>query len=167
MSSASARLRAEPPLGIVLERMRRSDLAAVVELERRTFAHPWTARLFLRELRLPFSKIVVARSSEAGEGRVVGYICRWLRDGDVEIQNVAVHPDWRRRSIARSLVESVLAEAAEVGAERVLLEARRHNQPAIDLYRSLGFVETGIRRRYYADGEDALLMERRPIRGDA
>lgn len=145
--------------------MRRADLDAVVEIERRTFAQPWTARLFLRELRLPFSKIVVARSSGAGAGGVVGYICRWLKAGEVEIQNVAVHPDWRRRSIARSLVENVLTEAAENGAERAILEARYHNQPAIRLYRSLGFVEAGIRRRYYADGEDALLMDLRLARG--
>lgn len=147
--------------------MQRSDLAAVVDLERRTFAQPWSAGLFVRELRLPFSKIVVARPTEATERTVVGYVCRWLKADEVEIQNVAVHPDWRRRSVARSLVRNVLVEAAQSGAERALLEVRCHNHPAIHLYRSLGFVETGTRRRYYADGEDALLMELRLIRAGA
>ena len=133
------------------------DLGAVVELEHRAFAHPWTAEVFQRELRLSFSKIVLARYGST----VVGYLCRWLTEDVLEIQNVAVHPDWRRRSIGRRLVVAALDEARDAGANRALLEVRRYNHPAITLYRTLGFRETGTRRRYYADGEDALLMELR------
>lgn len=142
---------------LALEPMARGDVRAVAALERRTFSHPWSEDLFRRELRLPQSKITVARSAE---GAIVGYICRWLTHDVVEIQNVAVHPDWRRRAVARRLVECVLAEARGLGVRRAVLEVRCHNHPAIRLYQSLGFVESGTRRRYYADGEDALLMER-------
>jgi ribosomal-protein-alanine N-acetyltransferase len=133
------------------------DLAAVVDLERRAFSHPWSSEVFQRELRLSFSKIVIAR----WEQTVVGYLCRWLTEDVLEIQNVAVHPDWRRRSIGRRLVVGSLDEARMAGASRALLEVRRYNHSAIALYRALGFHETGLRRRYYADGEDALLMELR------
>ena len=78
---------------------------------------------------------------------------------------LAVHPDWRRRSIGRRLVEHTLTEASQLGAQTALLEVRRHNVPAISLYRGLGFQETGVRPGYYADGEDALLMELRFDRG--
>ena len=139
--------------------MARSDLPAVVDLERRTFSHPWTAELFRRELRLPYSKVVVACTGP--EGFIVGYVCRWLTSDAVEIQNVAVHLDWRRHSVARRLVEHVLVEAKRAGVGRALLEVRRHNHAAVRLYESFGFIETGVRRRYYSDGEDALLMERR------
>lgn len=142
---------------VTLAPMTRADVAAVAALERRTFAHPWSAELFRRELRLPQSRITVARSPD---GEIVGYVCRWLTDDVAEIQNVAVHPDWRRRAVARRLVESVLAEARRAGVRRTVLEVRRHNHPALRLYRSLGFVETGTRRGYYGDGEDAFLMER-------
>lgn len=141
--------------------MRRDDLAAVVDLERRTFAQPWSANLFLRELRLPFSRILLARTPSQAGFELVGYVCHWLDGGAVEIQNVAVAPEWRRRSIARRLLEHVLAQAAHAGAERAALEVRIHNHPAIRLYRTLGFREVGRRRGYYADGEDALLMELR------
>jgi [ribosomal protein S18]-alanine N-acetyltransferase len=130
------------------------DLAAVVEVERRAFSHPWSSEVFQRELRLPFSKIVLARWQRA----VVGYVCRWLTDA-LEIQNVAVHPDWRRRAIGRRLVGIALDDGRAAGVGRALLEVRQTNQPAIALYRTLGFRETGLRHRYYTDGEDALLME--------
>jgi len=131
------------------------DLTAVVDLERRAFSHPWSSEVFQRELRLSFSKIVLARWQRV----VVGYVCRWLTDDALEIQNVAVHPDWRRRSIGRRLVAIALDDGRAAGVRRALLEVRRYNQPAIVLYRSFGFREIGVRRRYYADGEDALLME--------
>lgn len=148
---------------LAFEPMRRSDLADVADLERRTFAEPWSAELFLKELRLPFSKIVLARTPSAEARELVGYVCRWLNEKgkEVEIHNVAVRPEWRRRSVGRRLVEHVVAEARAVGAERISLEVRVHNHPAIGLYRSLGFCETGKRRGYYANGEDALIMELR------
>ena len=153
------------PLELAFDAMGRRDLPFVTELERKAFSHPWTSEVFLRELRLPFSKIVLARLAGEPGAAVVGYLCRWLAAGALEIQNVAVHPDWRRRSIGRKLVEHTLTEASRLGAQTALLEVRRHNFPAISLYRGLGFRETGVRPGYYADGEDALLMELRFDRG--
>jgi [ribosomal protein S18]-alanine N-acetyltransferase len=141
---------------IVFSAMRRRDLDAVVAIERRAFVHPWSREVFARELRVPFSKVVLARI----RGEIVGYACRWLHADAVEVQNVAVHPDWRRRSIGRQLVETLLAEARAAGVSRALLEVRRTNRPALSLYRKLGFRETGTRPGYYSDGEDAVLMER-------
>jgi len=150
-----------PHTDLTFAPMTRGDLASVGDLEKRVFTHPWSAEVFLRELRITHSKIVLARAGEA----VVGYVCRWLTSDSVEIQNVAVHPEWRRRSIGRALVERVLDEAHQAGVSRALLEVRRHNAPAVTLYRSLGFRESGVRRRYYGDGEDALLMELDLARG--
>ena len=140
---------------IVFSVMRRRDLDEVMAIEKTAFAHPWSREVFARELRVPFSKIVLARV----QGEIVGYACRWLHAGAVEIQNVAVHPGWRRRSIGRKLVEVLLDEARGAGVRRALLEVRRYNRPALSLYRGLGFRETGTRAGYYADGEDAVLME--------
>ena len=165
VSSANLRPRGHAPLPLALEEMRHCDLAAVVGLERRTFAQPWSADLFLRELRLPFSRIILARTPSVAGPELVGYVCHWLNTEEVEIQNVAVAPEWRRRSVARRLIEYVLGEASEAGAERATLEVRVHNHPAIRLYRTFGFREIGHRGGYYADGEDAVLMELRIDRG--
>ena len=134
------------------------DIRAVVALERRAFADPWPASLFRKELGLPQSRIVLALSPT---GEIVGYVCRWITADHAEIQNVAVDPRWRRRGVARSLLELVLDEARQAAVGQVLLEVRSGNEPAIALYQALGFETNGRRRRYYDDGEDALLMELR------
>jgi len=147
---------------LTFEAMRPSDVVAVAELERRAFRDPWPASMFRRELRLPQSKILLARCAER---EIVGYVCRWLTADHLEIQNVAVDPNWRRRQIARKLLEEVLEEARAAGVDRALLEVRLGNAAAIALYGGLGFIPNGRRRRYYDDGEDALLMELPLARG--
>jgi ribosomal-protein-alanine N-acetyltransferase len=139
----------------VFSAMQPADLPGVVAVEQAAFRHPWSAEVFERELGLPFSRIVVARASED----LVGYVCHWIGGEALELQNVAVHPEWRRRSIGRRLVSIALDDGRRAGASRALLEVRRYNYGAIALYRELGFRETGFRPQYYDDGEDAILME--------
>jgi ribosomal-protein-alanine N-acetyltransferase len=134
-------------------------LAAVLEIERRSFAHPWSLDAFLEETRQAHSRLLLIWTAEERPA-LVGYVCRWIVAAEVQILNVAVHPDWRRRGIGRGLVEAVLEEAREEGAARDTLEVRRYNTPAIALYERLGIRGVGERRNYYGAGEDALLMEK-------
>ena len=154
--SAETELALDRGVPFTLDVMRTSDVAAVAALERSAFRDPWPASLFRRELRLPQSKILLARASS---GEIIGYLCRWLTADGVEIQNIAVDPRWRRRSIAWRLLGEVLEEARAAGVDRALLEVRSGNEAALSLYQRFGFESTGRRRRYYDDGEDALLME--------
>lgn len=141
------------------EPMTAADLDAVVEIERRSFPAPWSPGLFLHELRIPFSRLTLARLDD-GAGRVVGYVCRWLIGDEVHILNLAVDPDHRRRGIGRALLAHVLDEAAAAGARVATLEVRRGNEAAASLYRRHGFTETGVRRNYYGEGADAVVMSR-------
>jgi ribosomal-protein-alanine N-acetyltransferase len=93
------------------------------------------------------------------DGRVVGYIIGDRRrfKGQGWIASIGVHPDYRRRGIARRL----LAECEErMAMPRVRLTLRRSNQAALRLYEGLGYVEVDRWERYYRDGEDAIVMER-------
>jgi [ribosomal protein S18]-alanine N-acetyltransferase len=145
---------------LVFEQMVAADLPQVMEIERLAFPNPWTPGLFLHELKLSFSRLHLARSGN-GNRRLLGYVCWWLVGDEVHVLNLAVHPDARRGGTGRALVQRVLADAAAHHAASVSLEVRRDNQPAAALYRSLGFTETGMRRNYYGQGEDAIVMERR------
>jgi [ribosomal protein S18]-alanine N-acetyltransferase len=144
----------------VFEPMVAADLPEVMELERLAFPKPWTPGLFLHELKLSFSRVYLARSGN-GSRRLLGYVCRWVVGDEVHILNLAVHPDDRRAGTGRALVQRVLDEASAHGALSVSLEVGRSNQAAAALYRGMGFTETGLRRNYYGDGEDAVIMERR------
>lgn len=140
--------------------MDKGDVGAVVEVERRSFDAPWTPGQFRHELKVPFSRTVVAWSDEPDPPRVAGYICRWLVGDEVSILNVAVDPDFRRRGLGRSLVASIVEEAHATNAAIVLLEVRENNAAARFLYASLGFTESGVRRNYYGKSEHAIIMRK-------
>lgn len=140
---------------IVICPMTEADLDAVLEIEQASFPRPWTREHFSYEVHTPACFPMVAMV----EGSLAGYICPMLVLDEGHILDVAVSPQMRGRGIGRLLVERALLDCRERGAAFVSLEVRRSNDSAISLYRAIGFAETGIRKRYYENGEDAVLME--------
>lgn len=93
------------------------------------------------------------------DGALVGFGGYCAAADQADILDVAVDPSFRRRGIARALMETVLEDACKAGVETVFLEVRASNVPAIALYTALGFTPCGKRKNYYtAPREDALLM---------
>jgi ribosomal-protein-alanine N-acetyltransferase len=132
-----------------------ADLDEVMAIERTSFRFPWSSGFFLQELQVACARSILAEI----DGQIVGYVLFWLLPGAIDIHNIAVHVDYRRRGIARLLLGKVLAEARNQSSPRVMLEVRRSNLAAQKLYQSLGFLTTGVRKGYYSDdGEDALAM---------
>jgi len=148
--------------GLAFRRMRIADLARVMEIERAAFSHPWSEELVRRELTHDFSTVLLATGrGEAGAEVVSGFVIIWLVHDELHVLNVAVAPEARRRGVARALLFEAEERGREEGARVAKLEVRRSNRAAIELYRSLGYREVGIRPRYYAeDGEDALVMDK-------
>ncbi|MFN3002679.1 ribosomal protein S18-alanine N-acetyltransferase [Mycolicibacterium wolinskyi] len=150
---------------IVYDALTRSDAARCAELESQLFAgdDPWPARAFLAELAANHTRYIAARS----DGRLVGYagIARLgrMRPYEYEIHTIGVDPDFQGQGIGRRLLHDML-EFASGGT--VFLEVRTDNEPAIKLYESAGFVNIGLRKRYYrASGADAYTMQRLPQEG--
>ena len=131
------------------------DLDQVVAVERLCHAHPWSAELFKRELANPVSSVDLLWFGET----LAGFLCSWMVAGELEILNVATAPDCRRRGVAAALLRHVFSRARRQGLESAFLEVRVGNIGAIDLYRKFGFTVVSRRSDYYADGEDALLMQ--------
>lgn len=83
----------------------------------------------------------------------------WIYLGEAHVTNIAVEPEFRRRGLARILMQSMMKLAAENKASCMSLEVRERNIAAQALYKSLGFKKEGVRKRYYSDtGEDAHIM---------
>ena len=132
-----------------------ADLDQVMVIERASFPFPWSMRFFLEELRVEYARSLVAEI----KGRIVGYVLFWLLPDVIDVHNVAVHTEFRRRGIGRVLLEHVAEEGRQRKLMQVTLEVRESNIPAQRLYDSMGFRKTDIRKGYYADnGEDALVM---------
>lgn len=88
----------------------------------------------------------------------VGLALSRVAADEAELLTIGVLPPSRRRGIAQRLIDDVVCEAAGRGAQRLFLEVSVRNVPALGLYRRLGAVEVGRRRRYYPDGGDALIL---------
>ncbi len=151
---------------VTLDRLARADAARCAELEAQLFNgdDPWPASAFLAELAGKHNHYVAARTTaDAGSGeKLVGYagIARLglLPPHDYEIHTIGVDPAFQGQGIGRRLLDALL-DSADGGA--VFLEVRTDNAPAIGLYRSAGFVEVGLRKRYYrVSGADAYTMRR-------
>ena len=144
-----------------LRDMRREDLLAVLDIERRSFAQPWSRAFFEKELATPFARLVVVVEGAVPRPQVIGYTCRWRVTDEVHLLNVAVHPERRGLGHGRALVAGVVGEAEAARARVVYLEVRAGNVIARRLYRQLGFKDLGVRRGYYGPGQDAIVMELR------
>ncbi|ACX51321.1 ribosomal-protein-alanine acetyltransferase [Ammonifex degensii KC4] len=131
-------------------------LDEVLEIERLSFPLPWDRDTFLFEILInKLAEYVVA----LWNGKVVGYGGMWIVADEGHITNIAVHPDYRLRGVGREILKELIRRAREKGLSRMTLEVRPSNAVARHLYRSLGFVEKGIRKRYYRDNdEDAIIM---------
>lgn len=141
--------------------MYEEDLPEVLRIEKASFPSPWPERLFLKELANPLCKLFVALAPGPVGDQVLGYIVCWLVAREVHLQNLAAHPQFKKRGIASALLEHVLSYYRQLGAENIYLEVREHNLAAKELYRKFHFIPVGLRKSYYSDtGEDAIIMER-------
>ena len=113
--------------------------------------------MFLQELDLALSRVIVARSVDAPTV-LLGYLCRWIVADEVQVLNIAVAPGARRRGVAGALLAEVRREARARGCAAVILEVRRSNVAARAFYSATGFEEVGVRSGYYARDEDALML---------
>ena len=153
----------------------REDVDEVAALEKTAFPLAWTPDIFARILRgnrVPLPAVHEADLSDLAvfglcfchnTPALLGYmsIRILLLAKEAEIYNVAVVPELRGQGHGTRLVSAVLAKLADCSIEDFFLEARETNQAALSLYRGCGFEQYGLRKNYYADGENAVLMRAR------
>lgn len=141
-----------------IRRMRESDLASVRAIETLSFSNPWSENTFRGEIQntsVSFPMVVVKRPA----GTVVGYIIYWQIRDDVQVNNLAVHPDCRGLGLGEAMLRHAIAKTREAGAAFMTLEVRQSNTPALTLYKKLGFEIMGVRKNYYTKpDEDAFVM---------
>ena len=140
----------------VIRFMRLKDVDAVAAIEQETFARPWSRESFRQEL----TRNAVARYLVAEEdGVILGYAGAWVILDESHITNIAVKDGARGRGVGKKLTSELLQILSNLGACYATLEVRVSNERAQNLYKSLGFISVGKRKRYYEDNnEDAYLM---------
>lgn len=139
-----------------IRQMTEKDVPTVALIERDCFSEPWSEQGFLDGM----ANSTVFFAAEDDRGNVVGYIGMYLMKPEGEITNVAVAKEVRGRGIGAALVTTMQQWAEEHGIERIVLEVRVSNAPAIHVYEKKGFITIGVRKNFYRlPMEDAGIME--------
>ena len=127
----------------------------IISIEEKSFKKPWTKDMFLSSSLNEKVKFKIVLE----DGKTVGFCLYWTIEDESEILNLAVDPMMRRRSIARKMLEYMEHDIKKEKSQSVFLEVRQSNEPAINLYLSLGFEKIGLRKKYYID-EDAIVLRK-------
>lgn len=140
----------------MIREMEWEDISKVAELERKIFSVPWSEKSF----RDSFAAQDTIYLVEVSDGEIAGYCGIWISFDTADLCNMAVAHPYRRKGIAKRLLQEVFSLAKKRQVERILLEVRESNLNAIALYQKSGFQQIGIRKGYYhVPEEDAVLME--------
>lgn len=143
-----------------------SDLAPALELDQACFRGLWSKAGYQREIDSPNSDLLILeadRSPTLLPSRVVGIGCLWAILDEAHITLLGIAPTYRRQGLGQWLLLQLLSHASIRGLTHATLEVRQSNHSAQALYQGFGFQVAGERRRYYADGENALILWRRGL----
>ncbi|MFH2107065.1 MAG: ribosomal protein S18-alanine N-acetyltransferase [Chrysiogenia bacterium] len=146
------------PTAPLIRRAAAADLPAILQIECEQFSNPWRLDYFSAELANSFSNFFVVENPASGT--LTGYLLFWRLGVELELHKIAVAQAWQGQGIALHLMEFLVRTARSWGNERVVLEVRAHNTPAVNLYEKFDFRCVGRRRDYYdRPVDDALLYE--------
>lgn len=141
---------------VEIRTMNYADLNSVLTVEKKAYPHPWTLGIFRDCLRIGYNAWVMTLDK-----KIIGYGIVMLSPGEAHILNICVGPDYQKKGLGRYLLRYILKKSKHTDIDMVLLEVRRSNAAAQQLYQSEGFHELGVRKAYYpADNgrEDAIIL---------
>lgn len=146
--------------------MKLDDVPEVLILERASFTSPWTEATFQHEVKhnqRAFYFVLRSNPEDAAVEDILppilAYGGYWVLGDEAHIVTIATHPMLRRRGFGELMLLHLIDRAREAAITAVTLEVRAGNTAAQRLYTKWGFVQVGLRKRYYRDNdEDALLL---------
>jgi [ribosomal protein S18]-alanine N-acetyltransferase len=142
------------PEGLHITAATPEDVDAVHRIEKTSFPAPWRREFFAAEVTAENRFNVVAKK----DGVVIGYLFgMWIFD-EMHVNKIAVEATHRRQGIADALMQRCFDFARANGITTLSLEVRQSNRAAQEFYRTLSFETSYIRKRYYPDGEAAVVM---------
>ena len=126
----------------------------MAQIEQEAFDQPWSERMFIPEVEDENAYYLVGVRGD----EVICYGGFHKVLDEAHITNIAVRADSRGRGIGTLLMSELISRARMLGVKFMTLEVRDNNENAIKLYKSFGFTVEGIRKKYYNNVHDALIM---------
>jgi len=138
--------------------MVRRDFDQVLAIEKTCFEFPWTAEEFLQCLQQPNCLGMVAEHEE----RIVGFVVYETPKNRLFITNIAVEPELQRHGIARQIIQKLVTKLIHQRRQKITIEIRETNLPALLCFRALGFKSTNTLKNFYEEqSEDAYVLQYR------
>ncbi len=137
----------------MLRKWTSKDLNAICELERECFSNPWSLDMLVSE----FEQGGFLGYLIENEGEIIGYAGFSTVLDEANLDLIAVAPKHRKKGYAKALATEGIKELFSSGINKIYLEVRKKNLPAISLYEALGFTRLAERKNYYGD-DDAIIM---------
>lgn len=137
-----------------IHKLNESFLNEIDLIEQDSFKEPWSKEAYEKEILNPLANYRVITIDD----KVVAYGGFWKILDEADINNIAVKKEFRQMGFGKMLMNALIEDAKSQNIKAMTLEVRVTNESAIALYKKLGFKEAGIRKNYYSDKEDALIM---------
>ena len=132
------------------------DLDGIVQIERAVNPFPWGEEALRDTIASSGHHLMSLR-----EERAVGFLLSSFVLDEAQLLLIGVSPDWQGVGVGGQLLKELINRSQDQGQKLIYLEVRSGNERAIRLYRSLGFIDIGVRRDYYpglVGREDAIVM---------
>lgn len=142
-------------------------IPAVLALDSRCLGGLWSADGYQREIDSPNSDLLVLASAaqpsalsppQLSNPEVIGMGCLWAILEEAHVTTLAIDPDYQHHKLGQRLLIELLQTACRRQLTHATLEVRASNQVALNLYQKFDFKVAGRRKKYYGDGEDALIL---------
>lgn len=142
---------------MTVRKCRYEDILKVSELEKECFkGESWSYGAIASAFENPAYSMFVAEEG----GDVIGYGCACTVCETSDLENVLVAEEYRHSGVGRAIMRELIDDVRRRSAEKMFLEVRVSNAPALKLYLNCGFTGVYARTRYYSDGEDCLVMQK-------
>lgn len=143
-------------LPVSFRAMTREDLPQVTAIEQRSTPHPWSEIHFADSIKSGYRSLVTELN-----GEVIGHAIMMIAVDQADLLIITIDQKHQGKGYGRLLLNRIMEVASENQCHTLLLEVRRSNNQAFNLYLNMGFSEIGIRKNYYPAGdarEDAIVM---------
>ncbi len=138
----------------LINEMSISHLEEIKDILSTEFDDFWTYSVFKSELENPNSQYFVAIRND----EIVGFAGIWKAIDDMHITNIVTKISKRHLGIASMLLEKLIEVSKEENVNSLTLEVNENNTYAIKLYEKYNFKKIGLRKNYYAQNENAIIM---------
>lgn len=142
---------------IKISKMNIDDLNKISPVLLTEFDDFWNYNIFKSELENENSKYVVAKNND----EIVGFAGIWISIDEAHVTNIVTKKDLRKNGIGSTLLEELINLSKNLNLVSITLEVNENNLDAIKLYEKFGFEKLGIRKKYYNNTDNALIMTKK------